>query len=255
MKKKFLPLLSFLCLTACNKQASDLLPWVRTISFVEDSELPCEIICSCSNDTVTPNFLDFNSEEYSTSKEDFKKTLSYLNSLSFEKTNEDISPGSANYCVEIAIPISNNGTKEYEYYRFGFSDGITHYSGNYYKVSNTKLPNLTDGFKRLYFRSHSINNMEVYDLEDGEKEVTNTFSGLDNFGNIRFVAVDYDITNLTDEEQNSFSRYEFRNENGKIRFYSDTKFSIFAELDDYSTLKTYEIVNGSRYNFQSLKNG
>ena len=112
MKKKFVQLLSLLCLTACNKQASDLLPWVKTISFVEDSELPCEIICSCSNDTVTPNFLDFNSEEYSISKEDFEKTLSYLNSLTFEKTKDYIAPGSANYCVEIAIPSSNNGTKE-----------------------------------------------------------------------------------------------------------------------------------------------
>ena len=255
MKKKFVIWLSFLCLTACNKQASDLLPWVKTISFVEDSEFPCEIIYSYSNDTVTPNFLDFNSEDYSTSKEDFEKVLSYLNSLSFEKTNDDIAAGSSNYCVEIAIPSSNNGIKEYERYYFGFSDGITHRNGNYYKVSNTKLPNLTDGFVRSYFRSHSINNMKVYDLEDGEKEVTNTFSGLDNFGNIRFVAVDYDIANLNDEEQNSFSRYEFRNENGKIRFYSDTKFSIFAEIDGYSSLKTFEIVNSSRYNFQSLKNG
>lgn len=254
MKKKFVIILSFLCLTACNKQASDLLPWVETISFVEDSELPCEIIYSYSNDTVTPNFLDFNSEYYSTSREDFEKVLSYLNSLSFEKTKDHIATGSTNNCVEIAIPSINNGTKEYEYYSFGFSDGITHYDGDYYKVSNTKLPNLSDGFMRSYFRSHSINNMKVYDLEDGEKEITNTFSGLDNFRNIRFVAVDYDITNSNDEEQNSFSRYEFRNENGKIRFYSDTKFSIFAEVDGYSTLKTFEIVNGSRYNFQSLKN-
>ncbi len=254
MKKKFVPLLSFLCLTACNKQTSELLPWVKTISFVEDSELPCEIICSCSNDTVTPNFLDFNSDEYSISKEDFEKVLSYLNSLSFKKTNDDIAPGSSNYCVEIAIPSSNNGIKEYERYCFSFSDGITCCNGNYYKVSNTKLPNLTDGFMRSYFKSHSISNMKVYDLEDGEKEVTNSFSGLDNFGNIRFVAVDYDIANLNDEEQNSFSRYEFRNEHGKIRFYSDKKFSIFTEIDDYSSLKTFEIVNSSKYNFQSLKN-
>ena len=119
---------SFLCLTACNKQASDLLPWVETISFVEDSELPCEIIYSYSNDTVTPNFLDFNSEYYSTSKEDFEKVLSYLNSLSFEKTKDHIATGSANNCVEIAIPSSNNGIKEYERYYFGFSDGITHYN-------------------------------------------------------------------------------------------------------------------------------
>lgn len=254
MKKKFVLLSSLLCLTACNKQASDLLPWVKTISFVEDSELPCEIIYSCSDDTVAPNFLDFNSEEYSTSEEDFEKTLSYLNSLSFEKTNEDIAPGSEHYCVEIAIPSSNNGIKEYERYYFSFFDGITHRNGNYYEVSNTKLPNLTDGFVRSYFKSHSINNMKVYDFEDGEKDVTNTFSGLDNFGNIRFVAVHYDIANLNDEEQNSFSRYEFRNEHGKIRFYSGTKFSIVAEIDGYSSLKTFEIVNGSKYNFQSLKN-
>ena len=68
MKKEkylFVTLLSFLCLTACKKTASDLFPWVKTIAYVEDSEFPCEIIYKASNETVCPSLINFNSERYS----------------------------------------------------------------------------------------------------------------------------------------------------------------------------------------------
>ncbi|MBO7614852.1 MAG: hypothetical protein J6T15_04060 [Bacilli bacterium] len=250
MKKRkylFVTLLSFLCLTACKKTASDLFPWVKTIAYVEDSEFPCEIIYKASNETVTPSLINFNSERYSTAKEDFETVLSYLNSLSFEKTKDDIAPGSANFSLEIAIPSVGQNPKQYVYHYFGFSDGITYRNGEYYKVSNTRFPTLSKDEGRLYFMSSAVTDMKAYDLEDGEKDVTDVFWTLVNLKNLRFKEANFDT-----EELNSFSRYEFRNERGKIRFYSETKFSIYSE-DDLPNLTTYEIVKNCKFSFRSLK--
>lgn len=250
MKKKkylFVTLLSFLCLTACKKTVSDLFPWVKTVAYVEDSEFPCEIIYKASNETVCPSLISFNSERYSTAKEDFETVLSYLNSLSFEKTKDDIRPGSANFSMEIAVPSVGQDPKQYVYYHFGFSDGITYRNGEYYKVSNTKFPTLLKDEACLYFMSSAVTDMKAYDLEDGEKDVTDEFSTLANLKELRFKKA-----NFNTEELNSFSRYEFRNNYGKIRFYSETKFSIYSE-DDLPNLTTYEIVKNCKFSFRSLK--
>lgn len=249
---KVIALYSYNPLKKEREYLKDRLSWISLLNVMnEDSFLkPCMVIIGNYLGSVVPALDRFNSFTYSESQEDIERVMSYLNSAYIIRDGKAPRDGVGKITLTIATPTMQSGPQDYDYYTINSFDGLVLLNGEYCSLSES-FPTLSH--EKPYGNSFMItalfDDLKVVDMEDGEKDVTDTFLYLrflekmvfEYLGNFEFPA-----------EINEFNRYKLQNSLGYIIFESE---SVFRLQTNNGHSGVYRIVNAKEANFYNLKYG